>query len=311
MKVFVTGASGFIGRALCQALVTQGDEVTALVRSPWQMRGVQVIQGDLEALSAFEQSLNGVDCVVHLAGRAHLLQDSAADPLMEFRNVNRDATVRLAEIARAAGVKRFIFMSSIGVNGSHTQGQPFDETSAVNPYTPYALSKLEAEQALAQVFANSATDHVIIRPPLVYATDAPGNFGRLLKLVASGLPLPLAGLRNSRNLVALENLVDFILLACRTPAAADQVYLVADDQAVSTSDIIRLLGQGMQRRVLNLPVPGLMLGGLLAVLGKGTLRTQLCSSLEVDNRKARSLGWTPRVTAQQALMAAGRDYLRD
>ncbi|MFB4393750.1 MULTISPECIES: NAD-dependent epimerase/dehydratase family protein [unclassified Pseudomonas] len=311
MKVFVTGASGFIGRALCQALVAQGDEVIALVRSSWQMTGVQVVKGDLEALPSLEQVLVGVDCVVHLAGRAHLLRDNAADPLVEFRNVNRDATERLAKIARAAGVKRFVFMSSIGVNGSHTQSRPFDETSAVNPHAPYALSKLEAEQSLAQVLHDSATDHVIIRPPLVYAADAPGNFGRLLKLVGSGLPLPLAGLRNSRNMVALENLVDFILLACRAPAAADQVYLVADDQAVSTSDIVRLIGEGMQRRVLNLPVPEPMLGGLLTVLGKGSLRTQLCGSLEVDNRKARSLGWTPRVTAQQALVAAGRDYRRD
>lgn len=311
MKVLVTGASGFIGKAVCHALLDRADQVIALVRSDWTHPGVEVVRGDLDDEAALRKALTGVDCVIHLAGRAHLLNDTAADPLAEFRRVNRDATVRLAQWARDAGVRRFLFLSSIGVNGAHTAGRPFDERSDVRPHAPYATSKLEAEQGLADCLAGSATDYVIVRPPLVYAAHAPGNFQRLLKLVASGMPLPFGLVRNRRNMVSLASLVDFILLCTERPEAANECFLVADDEAVSTRDITTWLGEGMQRRVMNLPVPEALLGGLLSVVGKASLRTQLCGSLEIDNRKARSLGWTPRTSAHQALVATGQDYQRD
>ncbi|CAM4013802.1 UDP-glucose 4-epimerase [Pseudomonas reidholzensis] len=309
MKYLVTGASGFIGRATCQALVARGDEVVALVRSSaFELPGLQVVHAELADEDRLRQALVGVDCVVHLAGRAHLLADDAADPLAEFRAVNRDATLRLAALAREAGVRRFVFMSSIGVNGSHTQGEPFCETSPVAPRADYALSKLEAEQGLIRLLGSDTMEWVIIRPPLVYAAQAPGNFQRLLKLVASGMPLPFGWVRNRRNMVALDDLVSFILLSSVHARAANQLYLVADAQAVSTQDIVVSLAQGMGRKVINLPVPPILLRLGLAVLGKTSLYTQLCGSLEVDAAKARELGWVSRSSAQQSLIAVGQGY---
>lgn len=310
MKILVTGANGFIGKALCKALVDNGDEVLGLVRSgQLDLASVTVVHGGLESEDALRQALVGVDCVVHLAGRAHLLSDTAADPLAEFRAVNRDATLRLAELASEAQVKRFVFMSSIGVNGSHTDAQAFTESSPALPHAAYAQSKLEAEQGLQAMAQGAALELVVIRPPLVYAAQAPGNFRRLLKLVSTGAPLPFASIHNQRTMVALENLVDFIVLACRHPQAAGQLYLVADDQSVSTREIVEHLAQGMSRRCINLPVPGFLLRWGLTALGKGSLHTQLCGSLVVSNAKARSLGWTPARSAKDALAAAGRDYL--
>ncbi len=312
MNILVTGASGFIGRALCQALVSNGDQVVGLVRSgQCDISGVKVVQGDLEDEGALRIALEGVDCVVHLAGRAHLMTDDAADPLAAFRAVNRDATLRLAALAALAGVKRFVFVSSIGVNGSSTSDeQSFSESSPVMPHADYAVSKLEAEQGLKAQLEGSAVELVIIRPPLVYAAQAPGNFRRLLKLVSTGLPLPFALVKNQRSMVSLENLVDFVSLATRHIDAAGQLYLVADDQAVSTRQIVEFLAQGMSRRCINLPVPPYALGLGLSMLGKGSLGTQLCGSLMVSNQKAKSLGWQPKASAKDALVAAGRNYLK-
>lgn len=310
MKILVTGANGFIGKALCTALVANGDEVLGLVRSgKLDIPGVTVVHAGLEDEGALKQALAGVECVVHLAGRAHLLADTAADPLAEFRAVNRDATLRLAELAREAQVKRFVFMSSIGVNGSHTEAQAFTESSPAAPHAAYAQSKLEAEQALQAMMQGGAMELVTIRPPLVYGPQAPGNFHRLLKLVSTGAPLPFSLIHNQRTMVALENLVDFIKLACRHPQAANQLYLVADDESVSTREIVEYLAQGMSRRCINLPVPGFLLRWGLTLVGKGSLHTQLCGSLVVSNDKARSLGWTPVRSAKDALAASGRDYL--
>jgi len=310
MKILVTGANGFIGKALCKALVDQGDEVLGLIRSGVSdTPGVTVVQADLENEAALKQALENVDCVVHLAGRAHLLADTAADPLAEFRLVNRDATLKLAELAREARVGRFVFMSSIGVNGSHTQGQAFSESSPSVPHADYAQSKLEAEQGLWAMLGGGGMELVVIRPPLVYGADAPGNFRRLLKLVSTGMPLPFSLVDNQRSMVALDNLVDFIVLSCRHPKAANQLYLVADDQSVSTREITEYLASGMSRRCVNLPVPPFLLHWGLAVLGKGSLHTQLCGSLRVSNEKARSLGWAPKLSARDALEAAGRSYV--
>ncbi|MDR0276661.1 MAG: NAD-dependent epimerase/dehydratase family protein [Paucimonas sp.] len=310
MKILVTGANGFIGRALCRALVAQGDEVLGVTRSGrLDVAGVEVIHADLDAAAPLREALQGVECVVHLAGRAHLLADTAQDPLAEFRAVNCDATLRLAQLAREAGCKRFVFMSSIGVNGSHTDGQAFSESSPAVPHADYAQSKLEAEQGLWRMLEGDPMELVIIRPPLVYGVDAPGNFRRLLKLVSSGAPLPFALVNNQRTMVALENLVDFVQLACRHPQAANQLYLVADDQSVSTREIVEHLAVGMSRRCINLPVPVFLLRWTLAAIGRKSLHTQLCGSLVVANHKARALGWAPRLTARDALIATGRGYL--
>lgn len=310
MKILVTGANGFIGRALCEALIARGDDVGGLIRSGAnQIAGLNVIHASLEDEAALRLALEGVECVVHLAGRAHLLADTAADPLGAFRAVNRDATLRLAALAQEAGVQRFVFMSSIGVNGSHTNGQAFTEASQATPHADYAQSKLEAEQGLSKQLASASMELVIIRPPLVYAAHAPGNFRRLLKVVSTGAPLPFSLVRNQRTMVALENLVDFIVLCTQHPAAANQLYLIADEQSLSTREIVECLAQGMSRRCINLPVPPFLLRFGLTALGKGSLHTQLCGSLVVDNGKARDLGWVPRLSARDALVASGRNYL--
>lgn len=309
MRVFVTGASGFIGQALCHALVAKGDEVFGLVRSgTCNVTGVTVVRGELDDEVTLKAALEGIECVVHLAGRAHLLADTSADPLVEFRAVNRDATLRLATLAQDAGVKRFVFISSIGVNGSHTEGEAFSESSIAAPHAAYAKSKLEAEEGLNALMASSSTELVIIRPPLVYAAHAPGNFHRLLKLISTSVPLPFSLVNNQRTMLALENLVDFIVLVSWHSQAANQLYLVADEQSMSTQEIVECLALGMSRRCLNLPIPSALLRLTLSTLGKGSLYTQLCSSLVIDSGKARALGWVPRVSAKDALVAAGRTY---
>lgn len=309
MRVFVTGASGFIGQALCHALVTKGDEVFGLVRSgAGNFAGMTVVQGELDDEVTMKAALEGIECVVHLAGRAHLLADTSPDPLAEFRAVNRDATLRLAALAQDAGVKRFVFISSIGVNGSHTEGVAFSESSVAAPQAAYAQSKLEAEEGLHALMASGPTELVIIRPPLVYAAHAPGNFCRLLKLVSAPAPLPFSLVNNQRTMLALENLVDFIVLVTWHSQAANQLYLVADEQSMSTREIVECLALGMSRRCLNLPVPPILLRLTLTALGKGSLYTQLCGSLVVDSGKARALGWVPRISAKDALVSAGRTY---
>lgn len=309
MRVFVTGASGFIGQALCHALVAKGDEVFGLVRSgTCNVTGVTVVRGELDDEVTLKAALEGIECVVHLAGRAHLLADTSADPLVEFRAVNRDATLRLATLAQDAGVKRFVFISSIGVNGSHTEGEAFSESSIAAPHAAYAKSKLEAEEGLNALMASGSTELVIIRPPLVYAAHAPGNFHRLLKLISTSVPLPFSLVNNQRTMLALENLVDFIVLVSWHSQAANQLYLVADEQSMSTQEIVECLALGMSRRCLNLPIPSALLRLTLSTLGKGSLYTQLCSSLVIDSGKARALGWVPRVSAKDALVAAGRTY---
>lgn len=309
MRVFVTGAGGFIGQALCHALVAKGDEVVGLVRSgTCNAAGMAVVQGELDDEVTLKAALGGIECVVHLAGRAHLLADTSTDPLAEFRAVNRDATLRLATLAQDMGVKRFVFISSIGVNGSHTEGGAFSESSIAAPHAAYAKSKLEAEEGLSALLASGPTELVIIRPPLVYAAHAPGNFRRLLKLVSTSVPLPFSLVNNQRTMVALENLVDFIVLVTWHSQAANQLYLVADEQSLSTREIVECLALGMSRPSLNLPVPPMLLRLTLSALGKGSLYTQLCGSLVVDSAKARAMGWVPKVSAKDALLAAGRIY---
>ncbi|MDH1700768.1 NAD-dependent epimerase/dehydratase family protein [Comamonas terrigena] len=313
MRILVTGASGLIGQTLCQALVTAGDEVRGLVRSrTCSVAGVTLVEGDLRDEAGLKDlltaALQGIECVVYLAARMHVLADTAVDPLAGFRADDRDATLRLAALAQNAGVKRFVFMSSIGVNGLHTVGRAFSEFSAVAPQSPYAQSKLEAEEGLRELLAGGPTELVIIRPELVYAGHAPGDFHRLLKLVSSAtlLPFPLVSIQ--RPLAALENLVDFIVLSTRRPKAMDQIYLVGDEEAVSIREIIEYLALGMFRRCLHLPIPPFLLQGARRALGKLRLYTPLCGSLVVDSSKALTLGWVPRLSAKDALVAAEHAY---
>lgn len=251
------------------------------------------------------------DVLVHLAGRAHMLRDAVEDPLLAFRNVNVEGTLNLAKLARDNGVKRFVFISSIGVNGAHTVGRAVNEESMPAPHAEYALSKWEAEQGLWDVVRDSGMELVIIRPPLVYAGHAPGNFGRLLKLVAARIPLPLGSIRNQRSVIALENLVRFISLCVDHPAAANELFVISDGQDVSTPQIIQYLAQGMYNKSSRLfPMPQTWLRTGARLVGKSNMYSQLCDSLVIDSSKARELlGWRPVVSTHDGLKKAGYDFL--
>lgn len=316
MKILVTGATGFIGVSLCKALITLPDvSVVGSGRSSIELVATNFVFSkvtDTSTAGEWRNILEGVDVVIHLAARAHVLSEISSDPLVEFRKVNVEGTLMLAEQAINAGVKRFIFLSSIGVNGSCTLEQAFDETSLPAPQAMYAVSKWEAEQGLESLCANKSMDLVIIRPPLVYGANAPGNFKRLLKLVSSGMPLPLAGLKNTRTMVALENLVDFIKTCVTHPLAANEMFLISDKQSVSTPQIIKALASGMHSRSPLFAVPDLFLLGGAKILGKYSVYQQLCGSLEIDSKKSRTLlSWVPPVDVKDALEKAGRDFKKN
>ena len=226
MKILITGASGFIGRAVLLAIKEiDGWEPSVVLRRPDNdpvFAGVAAVRAHIDENFEWPVSSDKFDCVIHCAGRAHVINEAAVDPLSEFRKVNLAGTIAIAKAAAAAGVRRFVFLSSIGVNGSATNLNAFDENSLPAPAANYALSKLEAEQALLALQAETSMEVVIIRPPLVYAANAPGNFQRLLRLVRSRAPLPFAGVKNKRSMVALENLVDFILRCVVHPVAANE-----------------------------------------------------------------------------------------
>ena len=309
MRVLITGATGFVGTALTEQVSSLYDTIV-LIRTQNNALSSKIQQ--LVTANISEADLpDNLDVIIHLAGRAHILNEQIIDPLSEFRKVNVEGTLQLARQALDKKVKRFIFMSSIGVNGSVTSEKAFTEDALPQPHADYAVSKLDAEHELKKLFAGSDTELVIIRPPLVYAAHAPGNFARLLKLVASNLPLPFAGTNNKRSFVALENLVDFIQTCIEHPNAANQTFLVADQTSISTRELVQYLKQGMGKpaRFIYIPQSLMKLGA--ACIGKSKLYEQLFESLEVDTTKAQKLlGWTAPLSTQQAMLQAGQNYLK-
>ena len=305
-KVLVTGASGFIGGALVAGLVADGFNVTGAMRCP--TNATWAVQSPVlgEAAADWRARLEGHTVVVHTAARAHMLDDRAADPLSEFRRVNLLGTLQLAEQAISMGVRRFVFLSSIGVNGLETTlGNSFSEEGRPNPHNAYALSKWEAEQGLLRIAAGTDMDVVIIRPPLVYGPNAPGNFGSLMRWLRRGIPLPLGAIHNQRSLVALDNLVDLIVTCITHPAAANQTFLVSDDEDISTTELLERMGQAMNRPARLIPVPAGLLTQAAALLGKGDMAQRLCGSLQVDIKKTRQLlGWKPPLSLDQGLKKA-------
>jgi nucleoside-diphosphate-sugar epimerase len=305
--LLVTGAAGFVGRAVCFEALARGIRVRGISRSQIDLpNGVEkVVLGDIDGSTDWGEVLSGCISVVHLAARVHVSHEAITDPLSAYRLVNVLGTLRLARQAAERGVRRFVYISSIGVNGASTGYKPFNSEDEARPHSPYAQSKYEAELELQALASATGMEVVIIRPPLIYGPDAPGNFGSLMRWLHTGMPLPLGAINNRRSLVALDNLVDLILTCVHHPAAANQIFLVSDGEDVSTTELLRRMGQAMQRPVRLIPVAAGWLEQAAALLGKRDMAQRLCGSLQVDMVKTRQLlGWSPPSTLDQGLKKA-------
>jgi len=306
-RILVTGANGFVGRPVCQALPTAGFGLVAAVR-PGAMIPAGIERRPVATLSAdsdWRGALAGIEAVVHLAARVHVMHDTSTDPLAEFRAANVAATRGLAEQAAAAGIGHLLFLSSIKVNGEDSGAHPFTPEEAA-PADPYGQSKWEAEQALARVAAERGLGVTVLRPPLVHGPGVKGNLRRLLGAVERGVPLPLGAVDNHRALIGVGNLTSAIIRALQRPPAPGQIrtYTLRDDETVSTAGLIRHLATALGRpaRLLPVPVGALRLAGRLT--GRSETIRRLIGTLEIDDRRIRAeLGWAPPQTLEAGLAA--------
>jgi len=317
MRVLLTGATGFVGEAVAKQLLKGCDfDVVALVRTLVNQLPLTVKQvvADLQADNDLLDSLDGIDVIVHAAARAHVMNDTAVDPLAEFRKVNTAGTLNLARQAADAGVKRFVFISSIKVNGEATTLEyPFTPDDDYIPIDPYGVSKYEAEQGLLAIAKETGMEVVIIRPPLVYGSGVKANFASMMKWMNKSIPLPFGAIHNKRSLVALGNLVSFIIHCAdykKTPQAANQVFLISDGEDVSTTELLQKVAKAFGKKALLLPVPVSLMTFVARLLGKGDVANRLFGSLQVDSSKARELlGWKPIITMDEQLKKAADAYL--
>lgn len=311
----VTGGSGFLGRALIERLVQLPDcSVVAPVRTTSAVLPAGVRQLPLTGLNGtndWSEALTDVDVVVHAAARVHVMKEVASDPLDAFREVNTEATLNLARQAAASGTKRFIFISSIKVNGEGVEpGTVYSADDVPAPIDPYGISKLEAEQGLKELAAVTGMEVVIIRPVLVYGPGVKANFLSMMRWLYRGIPLPFGAVHNQRSLVAIDNLVDFIVTCSDHPAAANQVFLVSDGEDVSTTQLLRKLAGALGKPAILLPIPAWLMSGAAALLGRRALSDRILGSLQVDISKNRQLlGWTPPVALDKALSLTAQHFL--
>lgn len=314
MQILVTGASGFVGSALVRRLATGGSHsVIGAVRT-LAHRGAPlgakydavrrwVELGDLAGAELVPNLFADVDVVVHCAARVHVMHEVDTDPLAAFRAVNVNGTLKLAQATVLAGVKRFVFLSSVKVHGESTEcGKPFTADAPLCPADPYSISKMEAEVALTALAAETGLEVVIVRPPLVYGPGVKANFHSMMVWLARGTPLPLGAISNRRSLVAVDNLVDLLTVCLDHPRAVGQAFLVSDGEDLSTTQLLRRLGVALEKPARLIPVPPVLLSGAGALLGKRVVIGRICGSLQVDIDKTRSLlGWSPPVTVDRAL----------
>ncbi len=304
-KILVTGANGFVGRQLCRTLSQKGFLVKAAIRqtaiAPAEaMHYVPV--GDIGPDTDWTEALRGVDLVVHLAGRAHMRRDRASDSMAEYERTNTLGTMRLAQMAAAAHVKRLLFLSSVKVNGEETHDQPFVETDRPAPRDFYAVSKWRAEEGLLHLHQQGKLSVVIIRPPLVYGPGVRANFLQLIRLVDFGLPLPLGTIKNKRSLVGLRNLIDFIMICLHNPSAAGEIFLVSDAEDLSTPDLVQRIGGFLGRPTYLIPVPYQFMSIMARIMGKNDAFHKLCHSLQVNVEKSRNvLHWNPSFSVNAEL----------
>ena len=311
----VTGGSGFLGRALIERLVQlPGCSVVAPVRATSAVLPAGARQLPLTSLNGtndWSEALADVDVVIHAAARVHVMKEVSSDPLAAFREVNVEATLNLARAAAASGVKRFIYISSIKVNGEGTApGTAYSADDVPAPIDPYGISKLEAEQGLKMLAADTGMEVVIIRPVLVYGPGVKANFLSMMRWLYRGVPLPFGAVHNQRSLVAIDNLVDLIVTCSDHPAAANQVFLVSDGEDVSTTQLLHKLAQALGTPARLLPIPVGLMSGVAALLGQRALSDRILGSLQVEISKNRQLlGWIPPVTLDKALSLTAQHFL--
>jgi nucleoside-diphosphate-sugar epimerase len=299
----VTGANGFLGRILCKELGDLGYPFKAACRNSKETSLSNVVEiPNIDAKTDWSAALKEVDVVIHLAARVHVMKESSTYPLYEFRKVNVDGTKRLALQAAEAGVKRLIYVSSIKVNGEKTTSKPFDESDPAAPEDAYGISKYEAELVLHDISKNTGLEIVIIRPPLIYGPSVKGNLLQLIKVLTTGIPLPLGSIKNLRSLLYVDNLVEALILCATHPKAAGKTYLISDGDDVSTPALIKTLAEalGLKAKLLNCPV--FLLNALGKIAGKSEQVNRLTESLQVNNSKImRELGWKPKFSLLEGL----------
>lgn len=314
-KVLVTGGTGFVGRAVLARLVARDDlRVLAWIRRADAVLPAGAVPVPLShnRMFAAGAEVEGLHTVVHCAARVHVMDNDASDSLIEFRRANVELTLDLARSAAALGARRFVFISSIKVNGETTRpGNPFTAFDAPQPCGAYALSKHEAEVGLCEIAEQTGLEIVIIRTPLVYGPGVGANFRSMMGWLARGVPLPLGALHNRRSLVALDNLVDLIDTCIDHPAAANQTLLVSDGEDLSTSELLRRVGAALGRPARLLPVPSGWIGCAARLLRREAIHARLCESLQVDITRTRELlGWSPPVSVDDALRQTALEYLK-
>lgn len=317
-KTLVTGASGFIGQSLCETLLKLGRSTRGTVRylnSFLSNSGIEYVQvEDITLKTTWKDILVGIDCVIHCAGRAHVMHETKKNTLKIYRTVNVDSTKKLAEQAAKAGVKRFIFLSSVKVNGESTNNEYSDNVSnkpkkkifthndIPNPEDPYAISKLEAEKVLWEISSKTDLEVTVIRLPLVYGYGAKGNLARLIKLIQSNIPLPLAKVQNQRSMIGIDNLIDLLICCIDHPHAAGKTFLVSDCDDLSTPGLINYIASSMERRAYLFPFPIFLLKLLFSILGKKGEINRLVGSLKIDGSYTRDiLNWAPPVSVAEGI----------
>jgi len=303
----VTGASGFVGRALCSRLIADGFLVRGVVRELSRRLGLpqsmEIVPVDSIGMDTdWTHVISGIDSVIHLAARVHIMRDTAVDALQEFRKINLYGTECLARQAAQAGVKRFVFVSTIGVNGNTSGRNAFTESDDLRPYNPYSVSKLEAEIGLREISAKTGMEVVIVRPPLVYGPGNPGNFLSLLRIIAKGSPLPLSSVCNLKSFLYVENLASSLVCCVAHQKAAGQTYLVSDGEDVTTPELIRRVAAALGRPARLFPFPPSLMRFAGKLFGKADAVERLVGSLTIDSSKIqRELGWKPPYTMEQGL----------
>lgn len=313
MKLLVTGANGFVGSAAIEYFSNRGHTVLAHARAatPYVANNIKSLQARYEDLPLWQDQLAGCDAVVHTAARVHQVKEASADPLREYSLVNVAYTVALARAAANSDVKRFVYLSSIKVNGNYTlKGHAYAADHAPAPVDPYGISKHEAEQALMQLAKETGMEVVIIRPPLIYGPDVKANFFSMMRWLNRGVPLPLGAIHNHRSLLGLGNLLDLVMVCLAHPHAANQTFLASDGRDVSTTELLTMMGQALGKPARLIKVPQTWLETAAQLVGRPGIAQRLCGNLAVDISKTRNLlGWQPPVSLEAGLRETAAHFL--